>query len=118
MDGSERTFQPVPFRLVEPKRDSEGLQQAAVQICAIDDEAATLLGQAIADPTERIRARWGFWLIGDTTPQRDPLPELSLTQVDLTDTVANCTAQSADILNRPCPALLYRITQWPGLDRR
>lgn len=118
VDGVARTFAPVPFRLVEPTRDSEGLQQVALQICAIESEASTLLGQAIADPTERIRCRWGLWLIGDTAPQRDPLPELSLTRVDLTETVANCTAQSADILSRPFPGLLYRIGQWPGLDRR
>ena len=118
VDGTARTFAAVPWRRVEPTRDAEGLQQLSLQICALGSEAVGLLESALADPTERIRCRWGVWLVGDPTQQVDPLPELSLTDVTLTDTLISATATAADILSRPFPSVLYRVDTYPGLDRR
>lgn len=118
IDGTVYTFSAIPFKFSLPARDAEGRQQASLQICAVGRTAIAMLNAALADPTERIRCRYGQWIRGDTTQQWDPLLELSLTDVQITAALVTATATSADILNRPFPRQVYRVDRYPGLDRR
>jgi hypothetical protein len=118
VSGVARTFTAVPFALVVPSRDAEGRQDLRVQVCAVGPGVAGLLDQAIADPTTPITLAYGQWLYGDTTQQWDPLLELALTDIVLTQDGIGATATAADVLNKPVPAQRYRIDTYPGLDRR
>lgn len=119
VDGFARTFAPVPFSARLPERDApSGRQDLQLAICAIGDEARTLLDAAIEDPTEPISCRYGQWPIGDTEPMWDPLLELWLTDIALNVDTLSATASRADVLNRAIPTALYRPAQYPGLVRR
>jgi len=118
VDGTSRVFRAIPFAFALPQRDAEGRQEMQLQICAIGGEVRTLLDAAAADPTAPIICRYGEWLYGDATQQWDPLLELALTDLVLTQDGLACVASRADTLNRSVPREVYTPDRWPGLVRR
>ena len=118
IDGGTQDFVPVPFKLVMPRRDANGRSDMRIIIGAVGGEVAGALESAIADPTERIRARYTVYLDGDLDPQYDPPITLSLTDIQVNETQIEAIATTADTLNKRFPSSVYRVTDFPGLDRR
>lgn len=118
VDGKTQTFIAVPFEVILPSRDGEGGQDMSLAICNVGAEMMGALEKAIEDPTEAIRCRYTVYIEGNTTPQRDPPFELSLTDISANEQQVNATATNARIWNIPFPSVVYRGEQWPGLIRR
>jgi hypothetical protein len=118
VDGTVRTFQAVPFKILRPSRSAEGRQDLRLQMCAIGAEAARFVAQALTDPTQPITLQYGEWLKSTTTQQMDPLLSLNLTDIVIGEQSVEATATATDTLNRPFPSVLYTVETFPGLDRR
>lgn len=118
LDGDLRTFLPIPFEAVLPRRDGEGQQDLQIAICNVGAEMTTAVEEAITVPTEPIRARYTVYIEGNTAPQYDPPLELSLTDIILTEAQMSATATRYNVFNKPFPGVIYRPDSFPGLNRR
>ncbi len=118
VDGNLQTFSPVPTQIQFPTRDDSGRQEFALLWCGIGREAKTFLDQAIRGGTIAITCRYTVYLLGSLAPQIDPFVTMSLTNISLSEDAVMATATRADILNRPFPTEVYRLSKFPGLRRQ
>lgn len=118
IDGAVRTFDRVPFEFTWPDRSDTGRGDMQVVIGAIDTNIVAEIESALTDPTERIKARFTVFILGNTTPQYEPPIELSLTNIVVTEAAVSGVATNVDTLNAPFPSGVYRTDTFPGLARR
>lgn len=118
VDGIAHDFEPFPFEVVLPQRDSAGRSDMRVMIGAVGTQINKEMNLAIKNPTERISARYTVYLYGSSAPQYDPPISFSLTDVTVTNTQIECLARTVDTLNAAFPRNIYRTIDFPGLLRR
>lgn len=112
------TFQPVPFKVNLPTRDSSGRQDLSLALSNVGRVGMAVLEQAITQPEEPIQVGYTIFIRGDTAPQIDPVLTLSMTDIVVTETLITATITRSDILNLPFPRQKYRPDWFPGLNRR
>ena len=113
-----REFAPIPVEMSFPKRDDSGTYEFSLTVCGVGLEGKTFIDAAYQDPTQPIKCYWSVIILGDTTPQIDPWIELDLANVTLSLEGLVATATRTDILNRPFPKNVYRLSKFPGLRRQ
>jgi hypothetical protein len=113
--GEVIQFQPCPFEIKPPKRESTGAWEFSITIGGIGLEASAFLREA-TDRSIPITATYCTYILGSMEPQRDPI-EMALTDptVGLTGIVA--TGSRADLLSRAFPRLRFTTALYPGLVR-
>jgi len=115
--GGAVTFLPLPFAVKLPGADSGGNQNLGLVIDNVDREIMDELERAAADPQERIAVTYRAYSSDNLTePGSDPIA-LSLSDISAGLTRVEATASRTDVLNKRFPAVLYTVTQFPGLDR-
>jgi hypothetical protein len=117
-DDTVQTYAPAFFTLVLPNMDGSGQQDVQLALQNIDRVIVDELELAAGDPSERIQVELRLFLDDDLEagPQNVPL-KLSLSSVQATSAAVTGIAGRPDTLNRPFPLHVYRIDEWPGLDR-
>lgn len=117
-DGSTQDFDPVPFELVLPTHDDQGRQDLQVSICNVGREMMEELERASVAARDPVSCTYRVFLdIPNTVPQNDPVTRLTILQVDVTFQTITAVAGRSDVLNRSFPSDIYRIDNFPGLDR-
>ena len=111
-------YLPGYFSLKLPNLDGKGQQDISVSIQNVDRVLVDELELASQTPDERVRATLRLFLEDDPTdgPQNYPL-QLSFSAIQATSEAVSGVAGRPDVLNRPFPMDVYRVTTWPGLDR-
>ncbi len=118
VDGYPQTFSPVPAQVVPPTRDSNGRQDLSIVWSGVQGQALAYLDEAIADRTQPVECWYTIYIEGNRNPQLDPMMELALTNIAVTETTVTAIATRADILNKVFPSEVYRVDRYPGLRRR
>lgn len=118
INGVTQTFSPVPTQMQFPSRDDSGRQEFSLTWCGVTREAKRFLDNAVRDASTAITCLYTIFILGDDEPQIDPPYELSLTNVTISEDAVMATATRADILNRPFPTEVYRLSKFPGLRRQ
>lgn len=116
--ATPHVFQRVPFTLKLPKHDGEGRQDLQVAISNIGRELIDQIELAIQAPRSPIKCVYRVYLnTANSTPQNNPPLELSILTLDVNTEAVTATATRSDILNKRFPADVYRIDNFPGLNR-
>lgn len=117
-DGTLQPFLPVAFEAVQPTLDGQGQQDLQLAIDNVGRDAMEAIEAAAAFPQEPIAVTVRTYLnVANSVPQITPPLQLTLTEVEVRNAQITGTAGRADTLNRPFPAVVYRIDLFPGLDR-
>lgn len=112
------TFERVPFQLILPSHSDGGRQDLQIAICNIGQEMMDELERAVQIPLVPIKCTYRIYI--DQTgslPQNDPPTRLTIKNVDARKEEISTVATRADVLNKSFPSDIYRITNFPGLDR-
>ncbi len=113
-----QTFQRFPFRIVLPTQDRQGNQDLQIAVSNVGRELMDEIRAANEDPSEPIACVLRIYLdLPGTTPENNPPLSLTITDVEASRETVTAVARRADILNRPFPRRVYRIDEFPGLER-
>jgi hypothetical protein len=117
-DDSEQDYEAAYFELKLPRLDNAGQQDAQISLQNVDRIIVDQLELANTQPEERIQVVLRLFVEDDLAagPQNVPL-QLSFSAVNATNAAVVGVAGRPDTLNRAFPAFVYRVTEWPGLDR-
>jgi hypothetical protein len=116
-NGSNVTFQPLPFAVKLPASDAQGGQLLDISIANAGQEMVAEIEAASLAPNERIEVVYRVYLESDkTAPQNLPL-RLSLDHIAMTDEAIAGQAGRSDVLNFKFPSMVYSADKFPGLDR-
>jgi len=111
-------FVPVPFAITLPTSDGKGQQDMQVQLDNVGREAMDAIEAASYQPTINITTTYRVYLdVQGSAPQNDPPLVLAMQSVTIDNAAITGTATRADVLNRPFPTDLYRVDNFPGLNR-
>jgi hypothetical protein len=110
-------FLPVPVETTWPTRDDSGTYEINLSICGVGGEAKTFLDKATKNADIPVSCFMSIFVLGDPTPQIDPWIELHLTGIVISLEGVAATATRVDIINRPFPRNVYRLSKYPGLRR-
>ena len=116
-DGTAVSFEPFPFSVQLPGQSGQGQQDLVLAVDNVDRSILDELERANADPTQLITATYRVFTRSDPAAPALVLPALAIADVAATATQISGTASRTDVLNRPFPASIYTVEQFPGLDR-
>ena len=117
-DGTEQTFEIVPFQVVQPASDGRGQQDLQVGLDNVGREAVDEIEKAIENPRTPIAVTYRVFLDRPlSVPQNDPPLSLTMTELSVTNESITGVATRADTLNRLFPSVVYRPDSYPGLLR-
>ena len=117
-DGALRTFLPIPFSAKLPTLDGEGQQDLTIAVCNVGQEMREAMRRVKQRPEEPIRCQYTVYIRGNQSPQYNPPFELFLNSLELTVSQLSGVASRVDVFNLPFPRRLYRIDEFPALERR
>ena len=118
LDGGTQTFISVPFEISLPERNSEGRSDVRIVIGAAGNALNEVLDGALTQPEFPIVVQYTAFLFTDQNPLYDPPLRFNMTEVTDTDTGITAVASPGDSINRPFPNGRYRVSSFPGLNRR
>lgn len=117
-NGRTRTFKPIPFSVVLPTHNDGGRQDLQIVIGNIGQDLMEELENAVSVPLKPIRCKYRVYLDqANTTPQNDPIINMTIKTVDAKAQEITAIATRADVLNKSFPSDIYRVDNFPGLDR-
>ena len=117
-DGTLQTFEPVPFEVTMPAKDTGGNQDLQIGLCNVGEEMMDALELANQKPSENIRCVFRLFLdIPNSRQQNNPGMELFITDVAVNLQTISAVATRFDVLNRLFPNKIYTTTDFPGLRR-
>lgn len=116
-EGVTRDFLPVPFEMVEPRRDDTSQQDLRLSIDNVDPTILLEIENAAQDFGEPITCTYLVFSNQSPVPQNDPPIVLFLSAVEVSPTAIVGTATRSDVVNAEFPRRYYRINEFPGLSR-
>jgi hypothetical protein len=117
-DGNHEVFNPVPFHVVFPTQDGQGQQDMQLILDNVGRDAVEAIEAAAVAPRESIRVTCRVYLNEyDSMPLNSPPLVLMLSEIEVNRMTIAGAATRVDVLNKLFPSMLYRIDNFPGLDR-
>lgn len=116
--GNILQFNPLPFQVVLPGRDSAGSNDMEFSFSNAGKLMMEALELSRANTREPIKIIYRVYRdIWQDTPQINPPYEMEITDVNVTLEAVNVTATRFNVLGRLFPRLLYSVNEFPGLKR-
>ena len=114
-DGTERFFEPIPFRVALPPSGANGIQSLNIAIDNIDRRISDFL-MTVINSGKPVELTYRPYLDNDpTTPQLNPPLVLFLLDVAVTASEISGNATFADVVNKEFPNEYYTRARFPSL---
>jgi len=115
--GEIVTFKPVSFAFKLPQVSNNGASSMMVSFNNVDRSISEVLEQ-IKDSRDLLLCKYRVYLNSggkNRIPQNSPPITLTITDISLTATKADCKASFIDVINKPFPAEYYDRFRFPTL---
>jgi len=108
----------VPFTLKLPAKDDSGRQDLRVVIGNVGRQILQpVINAAAAIPPTPISVTYRVYIDTPSTPPASTPMNFSIFEVPANNQTLTAVASRADVLNRGFPKDVYRLDEFPGLDR-
>lgn len=112
--GAPVQWEPVPFQIKFPARQSSGAWEYQIEIGGVGVEASAFL--SAARPDVPITIWLTAFILGDPAQQMTPRA-MTLTDPTVGTAGIVCRGTRADLLNRAFPRARFTVAEYPGLRR-
>mgnify|MGYP006076073273 FL=1 len=116
-NGATMQFIYLPFGTIPPKTEEGGNLTLQVALDNTSRELMDELELMATEPETPIVIVYRVFLNSDNTIQNDPPLRLDVTGVSASSQAISFNAGLANLRNKPFPAQLYKIANYPGLAR-